>query len=333
MDKYIGSEYTRIRYAEIGFELTDFQKATIIWNKHSLTYNERLEELAKLGVSTSDAQLKEQIKERIEYEEKVFARLKARDNDNVVYIVNAEDSLQGVFAKFDTALLQAKIIGSEGWIEDGIRIEKHLTVTEDEVPIEEKEGPFGCYTETYCGYPVAYVQLNKNGEIIYVFSDELREETKKVDYEYNNERFEFCFLEIPFVHIKGAPVKNIVTGEYGIMATDKKEWDEFLDKVRAGLHVDYADVSHMVFCLTKDGIWSHEHWNPIETEIEVPNGNWSDNKVRTYERAMEALSDYMSGHTGEANERMVVRLAREHALACYSDKIISEDAKIDDILQ
>ena len=50
---------------------------------------------------------------------------------------------------------------------------------------------------------------------MYVFSDELREEEKKVDHKYNNERFEFCFLELPFVHIKGAPVKNVVTDKYG----------------------------------------------------------------------------------------------------------------------
>lgn len=333
MDKYIESKYVRERYAEIGFELTDFQKATIIWNKHSLTYNECLEELAKICESTSDMQLKEQIKERIAYEKKVFARLKESNDENVVYIVKTADDLYGVFTKFDTALLQAKKIVMEEYTGDEIRIEKHLVVTGDEVPATQKMGPFGNYTESYLGYPIAYVELDKNGEIIYIVSEELCEEEKNVDHGYNRERFEFKFFELPYVHIQGLPVKNVVTGEYGIMATDKKEWDEFLDKVRAGLHVDYADVSHMVFCLTKDGIWSHEHWNPIETEIEVPNGNWSDNKVRTYERAMEALSDYMSGHTGEANERMVVRLAREHALACYSDKIISEDAKIDDILQ
>ena len=61
MEQYIGSEYTRKRYEEIGFELTDFQKATIIWNDKTLTLNKRLEELAEISDSTSDMKLKEQI--------------------------------------------------------------------------------------------------------------------------------------------------------------------------------------------------------------------------------------------------------------------------------
>lgn len=129
MKKYIESKYTGDRYAEIGFELTDSQKATIIWNKCSLTYNERLEEIAKIYKSTSDMQLKEQIKERIDFEEKAFARLKERNDENVVYVVKTADDLYGVFTKFDTALLQAKKIGSEWHIEDEIRIEKHQVIT------------------------------------------------------------------------------------------------------------------------------------------------------------------------------------------------------------
>lgn len=335
MDKYIESKYVRERYAEIGFELTDFQKATIIWNKHSLTYNECLEELAKICESTSDMQLKEQIKERIAYEKKVFARLKESNDENVVYIVKTADDLYGVFTKFDTALLQAKKIVMEEYTGDEIRIEKHLVVTGDEVPATQKMGPFGNYTESYLGYPIAYVELDKNGEIIYIVSEELCEEEKNVDHGYNRERFEFKFFELPYVHIQGLPVKNVVTGEYGIMATDKKEWDEFLDRVRNGLNVDYIDVMHTVYCLTESGYWSHEHWNPLYIEVEMPDRDWFNEKQRAFERAMEAFSDYMSGYTQEENAKLVVRTAREYALVCnkMNSDIISEDAKIDDILQ
>lgn len=252
MNKYIESKYVRERYAEIGFELTDFQKATIIWNKYSLTYNERIEALAKICESTSNMQLKEQIKDRIAYEKKVFERLRESNDENVVYIVKTADDLYGVFTKFDTALLQAKKIGMEEYIEDEIRIEKHL----------------------------------------------------------------------------------VVTGEYSIMATDKKEWDEFLDRVRNGLNVDYIDVMHTVYCLTERGYWSHEHWNPLYIEVEMPDRDWFNEKQRAFERAMEAFSDYMSGYTQEENAKLVVRTAREYALVCnkMNSDIVSEDANIDDIL-
>ena len=334
MGGYIESKYTGDRYAEIGFELTDSQKATIIWNKYSLTYNERLEEIAKIYKSTSDIHLKEQKKERIDYEEKTFARLKESNDNNVVYVVKTADDLYGVFTKFDTALLQAKKNGSEWHIEDEIRIEKHQVITGDEVPETQKIGLGGYCTDIYLGYPIAYAELNKNGDIISIVSEVLCEEEKKVDHGYNKERFEFKFLELPYVHIKGLHVKHAIAGEYGILSTDKEGWEKFLNRVRNGLNVDYVDVAHTVYCLTETGYWSHEHWNPLDIEVEMPNGDWSCEKQMAFERAMEAFSDYMSGNTQEENEKLVVHTAREYALACNKIKanIVSEGAKVNNIL-
>ena len=162
---------------------------------------------------------------------------------------------------------------------------------------------------------------------------------KYIESKYTRDRyaeigFSFKFLELPYVYIKGLPVKNTLTGEYGILATDKEDWDKFLDKVRNGLNVDYVDLACTVYCLTETGYWSHEHWNLLEMEVEMPNGEWSCEKQVAFERAMEAFSDYMSGHTQEENEKLVVLTAREYALACnkINANIVSEDAKIKDIL-
>lgn len=48
MFEIIDSNYTRNRYKEIGFQLSDFQQATLIWNKPNTTRQERLSALTEL---------------------------------------------------------------------------------------------------------------------------------------------------------------------------------------------------------------------------------------------------------------------------------------------
>ncbi|SJZ74767.1 hypothetical protein [Eubacterium coprostanoligenes] len=58
MFEMIDSKYTRDRYEGIGFQLTDFQKATLIWNKPNITLQERLSALKNLAINTADSDLK-----------------------------------------------------------------------------------------------------------------------------------------------------------------------------------------------------------------------------------------------------------------------------------
>ena len=72
MFEIIDSNYTRNIYEEIGFKLTDFQQATLIWDKPNTTRQERLSALTELAIKTEDIDLRLQIGERIVYEEKVM---------------------------------------------------------------------------------------------------------------------------------------------------------------------------------------------------------------------------------------------------------------------
>lgn len=49
MFEIIDSNYARNRFEKIGFRLTDFQKATLIWNKPNTTRQERLSALTELA--------------------------------------------------------------------------------------------------------------------------------------------------------------------------------------------------------------------------------------------------------------------------------------------
>lgn len=91
MFEIIDSKYTRDRYKEKGFQLTDFQKATLIWNKPKITQQERLSALKNLAINTADSDLRFQIGERIAYEEKVMKQFKAALYGEMLYVVFDSD--------------------------------------------------------------------------------------------------------------------------------------------------------------------------------------------------------------------------------------------------
>lgn len=98
----IDSNYTRNRYEEIGFQLTDFQQATLIWNKPNIPRQERLSSLTKLSIETEDIKLRLQINERVEYVEKAMKQFETDLYGETLYVVfDSEDNCAcGYFEKY-----------------------------------------------------------------------------------------------------------------------------------------------------------------------------------------------------------------------------------------
>ena len=321
MFEMIDSKYTRDRYEEIGFQLTDFQKATLIWNKPNITLQERLSALKNLAINTADSDLRFQIGERIVYEEKVMKQFEAELYGEMIYVVfNCEDNIScGYFEKYKTAFIYAKnYINKE---KTRCVIEKHKIINGNTIPKVKTSCRINpnLFTEKqdelveYSGDAVACLYLDENANIINLWSNELDDkENKKVD-EFRRERFEYQFLALPYIHHEGLPVRYIPTGEYGIIATTADEWNCFLDRVNNGLYVDFSDSAITVYFLTEKGYWSHQHCNPIYLEVEMPKMDISNEKQYAFYRAMDAMSDYMDGHNNETQENLVLRTVREYA--------------------
>lgn len=73
MFEIVPSQVMRQFYDEIGFEFTDFQKATLIWNAPGKNRQEILDALKELADETKDSVTRQQILERLAYEEKIYA--------------------------------------------------------------------------------------------------------------------------------------------------------------------------------------------------------------------------------------------------------------------
>lgn len=71
-ERLIPSRYIRDELRKHGYQLSDLNKATMLWNADTLmlSYSEKLSELKKLCDSTNDDLLKKQIGQRLDYESK-----------------------------------------------------------------------------------------------------------------------------------------------------------------------------------------------------------------------------------------------------------------------
>ena len=91
MIKLFPSKQVQEYLDEIHFTFTDFEKATLIWNNHLTTKEEKLIALKEMMNSTKDEMLKKQIYERLDYEQKVYVDFMDDADDEYVYSI--ENSL------------------------------------------------------------------------------------------------------------------------------------------------------------------------------------------------------------------------------------------------
>ena len=333
----VPSKQVRDYFEEIGFSFSDFEKATILWNMPGYKWRERLDLLQELADATGDATTKQQIQDRICYEEAMLQAIKENPEGTYLYVVSDEDGYAcGFFQNYDTAIKYVRKL------QESCTVEKQLLVTGEEIPqvrcgVRVNPNLFPDWKEEepedYSGYAVAAVDFDQTGEISRIWSEEMPETEKdKVD-EFRRERFESHFVKMPVPDYfqKGIPVRYLPTGEYGILAMGAEEWNSFLEEVERGLYVDYVDVSLPVVFLTKEGCWSHEHINPLLLEVGMPSAKVSDRKGFAMECALEALSDYWS-EGADGQEEIVLRKCREYAEICREKSVVEEAKRIEEIM-
>ena len=103
MFELVLSGYMRDFFNRTGFEFTDFQKATLIWNAPYKEWRESLENLMELADLTSDEIVKKQIHERIAFEEKKYKMFQENSQKQYVYVVTdrTDNSSCGFFSEYN----------------------------------------------------------------------------------------------------------------------------------------------------------------------------------------------------------------------------------------
>lgn len=321
---------------ETGIVFSDHEKATLIWNAKHCKRHTMIASLQELADQTSDERTRVQIEERLQYEEKKLATFEENQEGTYIYVVVDETGCScGYFLKADTAKRYA--IENAKKHQEIFTVEKQQLIVGDEIPmvkIRENVNPNLClndnFKETveYEGREVSSLTLDSDGDIVRIWSKEMsREEALWVD-PYSTERFEYQYIDIPYPFDSGVPVRDIITGEYGVAATSQTIWNTISKKIDQGQYADYSDMFVVVMFLTAQGVWSHEHINPIHLEIGRP--KLSDPMFA----AVEALCEYYIG-TAESRpgcEDKVLRICRDYAESQRKKSPAENAKKVEDVL-
>lgn len=336
----IPSEYMKKLFLKKGYELDDWQKATLIWNAPTKIWEERMVALNEHLKSISDEKLSKQIIQRINYENTMLARFMQNDG-RFVYVVR-EDTWGNAGFFHDYKMAKAYALKFMDENDKICRIDKqHIVCSEEDLTVksiswwnthlfdDNGKSPWKVEDTLYDGQEAASITLERNGRIKNLFSNEmtLDEETA---VEYNSDRFEMKYFEIPFEGVAGTPVKHIYDSDnydnYGILLTDTAEWSEFL---RIPRFKDFSDISVTVVYLNEQGLWSHKHINPLYLDFETgPSFSSYDQKGQTYIAAMMAISIYCRcDDNKEHNAEVAIRIAKRYRDVCLENYIENEKNK------
>lgn len=335
MFELVPSLYMRSLFEDLNFELSDFNKATLIWNNLLHDRNEKLSALKYLLESTPDECLKQQIQERLDYEDDMLRTMKNNNDGKYVFaVLDEEEYCCGFFSEYEMAH-QYGIEHARKYEEKTFKIEKQFIIREGRDLMVRDAGrmnwniiPSGKTIETikYDGDPVSDISFSADGNIKNIWSNEMAEEAESLVDPYRTDRFEHQFFCIPFEGTIGWTVRDITNGTIGVLMQDTKGWQKYIDR---SLYRDYSDIQVEVVFLTPQGCWSHEHINPIYLELDHPLGESA--KSLAMGRAMEFLCEYLirfeKGVETKWYDEQALAAAREYRDLCFKEMIEEEKKK------
>ena len=309
MFELLPSRQMREYYEENGMTLSDFEQATLVWNSLERSRTEKLEALTEISEKTEDLELKQQIQERLHYEELVWKEFTDNSERKYIYVSAEYDDNtypDGFFWDFETAFEYTKEICAD-------RKMKYVIWKEKVSEAADEAGK---------GY--SYMVLNNRGEIlnIYVMDNEnLKEDEEKVGEE-KTDRFEHKFFELPFLFQGGSAVKSINSDEIGVLAEGPGDWKKYTDWLKNnGIlkedNLTFSDINVAnVYFLQEDGSWYHDHVRLLNIEtVEVP-VDFVDKKEEVFWTAMKAMGKCLSGHDTEKQNERALKYSKKYAKLC-----------------
>lgn len=286
-------------------ELTDRETATLIWNVPNVYWSERLATLQALERTTSDQLLKTQIQERVSFEIEEFENFKENSQGTFIYVVeDADREAYGYFSAYEAAYrhLLSCIETYKEYHPEYFEIKKHVVY--DEVKLEEAGED--------CGFEDASATFDLQGGMTFFYT------CAKCNYaETEQERFEKAFFRIP-CGMNYCSVKLLQDDTYGVVCNTEEKWQAYLEEC-SNSDTDYDDLQVIVYCLTENGFWAHEHVNPLYLEPEMPPLAEGDRKSAARIEATEALVRYLQEETAE-NAEEVIRTAQKYAEECNRER-------------
>lgn len=273
----IPSKDVRNYLAEIEKGFTDFEKAALSYNSENKR-EDIIAELKKLQAETKDERLIQQIEERFQHDEEVLNSLRKADENTIflLEIYEPEDEQYyrcGCYSSFEAAKGFADTIGRAYKI-NRLRLHSENEILKDE---EEAEGELG------------YIAYDEDGSL---YDWWMRGESE--EWCSNDLRFEDAYITMPHPFKKGDIVRDIRTGEFGIVYV-KENWKTEDDYVKKG-NADFSAVQVRVdICDEETGEFGHQHICPIYLEFAPINNMMYSEIKEPFDNMLKAAQDLVRG--------------------------------------
>lgn len=267
IEKIIPSTYVRMHMSKENIQLQDIDLATIIYHGPlpvSLTH-QLLKELAD---KTGNTDLKNQIDQRLAYDQMSIERF-ANNDGSCFYETSANDGeITGHFATIELAKNHALSLGAI------FSVQKHqiIGLCKDIMvphyaynPRLFTKGTTGA--QSYTGDAISGCRYDATGQLLDCWSYEMTAEETATVEDWGANRFEWRFVQLPNPFEYGDAVRFINSNRIGVVKTSQKDWSQLLRNYSAGKQVlDYTDASLTVEFLQENGASNHEHIQPIYLE-------------------------------------------------------------------
>ena len=274
-DKYIKSSDMKKYLEDIGYSFNLQEQATIIQNSvEPISIKHR--ELLLIADEITDLDIKKQILERIGYDDDASKEFRGNYIGYVYALIYQEYELDDIVSGYYGTFEMAYQMGMKERVK--FKIEKYQIIYEDteiilpreiSSPIMERDvNKQVTVSKSYSGCPVAGQCFDKNGELIFYWSDELPIERMRVVESLSNQRFENMYVTIPIPFLDGEKVKTIGGKEYhGLIAMGSGFWEERDRKAKSiGAIEDYSDANVIIDITDDVGYGLHIHVNPFLVE-------------------------------------------------------------------
>ncbi len=295
-DRFIWNEEIKDCIRNSGFVFSDWDMAAIIYNSEVVSLFERRAYLAMLQDITADEELKEQINDRLAYDDEAVHILKNDDTGffyaTSVFIDNGFETI-GYYACYRDAEIRleeylknrtmpksdsdkpdkmaalGKVCKSVGKVEKyqiiGHTGESRPVICPRAILSEQVEPDKSKRVRhtDYEGEPVSSAIYNELGEIMDYWTNETPDDVAAVVEAISPRRFEHHFTAYPTPFKKGDVVRVVGSEETGIVSADCQEWEGMRRRSENGVHMDLLDFSVMVDYA--DG--NHDHICPLMLEL------------------------------------------------------------------
>lgn len=303
LDKIFPSKTSREFYKKKNYEFNDVEKATLIWNSRMISWDDRLKYLKQIADKTKDIELKKILYKHIDIENRTFEFIKTRKSNEYLYFIKVLGESDGIdiqayFDSWDKALNFAKDCFYEANTRFSINVApKNLDDTSSEIGkvlhnyekenSDDSDDDIDRFLNKADWASGVYFWGSK---IVNVWSISEVLQTGSInenDLDFDTYEYLEAFINAPIPYKSGDIVKNIFTGEVGVIDNASYTDEDGMPRGQ-----DYYDWQHSFYTIDKYGRWGHEHYSPqiLElTTVKVRKGHKEDKLKKD---AIMALSKY-----------------------------------------